>query len=51
MKRVVSGEVYGKKKGAGTRKQNGSRSLEWIEELREAMVVPEVPTDGSNLNA
>ena len=28
MKRVVFGEAYGKKKGAGTRKQNGSRRLE-----------------------
>ena len=28
MKRVVSGKVYGKKRGAETRKQNGSRRLE-----------------------
>ena len=41
MKRVVFGEVYGKKRRAETRKQNGSRRL----------VVPEVPTDGWNLNA
>ena len=102
MKRVVSGKVYGKKRGEETRKQNGSRRLEsqadidkpkygrvtqgtqvnnhtftnideacsfwkslweeegrgdteaeWIEEVREAMedVLPEVPTDGWNLNA
>ena len=41
MKRVVFGEVYGKKRRAETRKQNGSRRL----------VVPEVPNDGWNLNA
>ena len=34
-------------------KGSGDTEAEWIEEVREAMedVVPEVPTDGGNLNA
>ena len=53
MKRVVYGNVYGKKKGAETRKQNGSRRLGRNGRRSTGIedVVPEVLTDGWNLNA